>query len=160
VQGLLDYRGFYLEVEGCVGCERRTLVYFNESALEFVVKDHVKTQKDEAHRVLIVVRLASLEQVRHVGLTCNHGFDDYIFDLGPKPLVYHSVFCALTAILLVHLLEDCGHTSFVAHIVNLSVVVEHKFFSVLVDGVVSQVHAEVPQIGAHRTLVRLCSESR
>ena len=80
LEGILDDVLFDFVIEGGVGGEGRRLVDFDEPGPEVLVDHDVEAEDLEAHRVIVVVRLARAVDVSHVWLPNDDRFDDDVLD--------------------------------------------------------------------------------
>ena len=77
-------------------------------------------------------------------------FDTYIFNLRPKFLAWFVI-----RVKVIDVIKNRRKTSFVAHILLTKVLVVLKICRLLVDMIVSQVHAQVVHVVKVGTLVSL-----
>ena len=55
--------------------------------------------------------------------------------------------------------EDCPEAALVPHIILVRVLIEYEVVTVLIDGVICEVHAEVIQITSQWGIVFFCGET-
>ncbi len=140
-QTLLD-----VAVQRRIRCEAGCVVYFQEVGVELMVDHDIKAQHLEAHVIRKVLRMDGGDGSTEGGVARDDGLDDDIVDL----LLEQVDIFALVG----HIPEHGSQSPLVPHVHVLHRRVENKLGTVLVDGVVGEVHELVVQVlGARRTVL-------
>lgn len=90
-------------------------------------------------------------------LACNEGLDDNIFDVVPNLL---RILILAIPSMAIYIVKNCPKTPFVAHIILVWILIEYEVVAVLVDCIVSQMHAQISQVAPEGRLVNLGCEPR
>ena len=104
------------------------MVDLEDPGFEARVQHHVEAQHLEAHRVLQVVRLATLVNVRQLGLNRADGLDDRLLDV--------SLHLLYIVALRLQIAPDKGQRTFVAYAVVVLTFVLDELRTILINCIV------------------------
>jgi hypothetical protein len=135
LDGVVDEARFDVPVQRRVRREGRSVVDLKQRGLEILPDDDVETQQFEAHVSPIVLGLARSVLEFKVRITTDHSLNDEVLDLVPQFGHVHSP--------LGHDLEHGLQVPLMAYAHIVSILIEHKLVTFLVDRVVCEMHADV-----------------
>ena len=94
--------------------------------------------------------------MRYMWLATNHSFNNNFLNCLPDIL---GGFILLRFSMLIDIGKDSSEGSFVAYIISVRIFVEYEFITVLINGIVSEMHAQVTQVRTNRRLIFLGPKS-
>ena len=121
-----------VSVERSVSCETGSVVDFEEIRIEFMINHNIKSQNFKAHVIGKVIRVHVGDRGTQDRITCDDSLN--------KKVVYFLLQLIDVVPILCYFLIDRCERSLVANIHVLHIFVEDKVRTVLVDGVVGEVH--------------------
>lgn len=148
---------FDLFVQGGFAHKTGRLIHFYEPWARLSIQKDVNAQYLTAQLIFEVLRLRGAIDVHYVLVTRNYRLDTQLFHLGVTfgRGYYFRVFLSSQ----INLFEDRSHGPLMADVVSCSVLVCHKLVTLLINGIVCQVHLQVVQIAVQRRDVLLSGET-